>query len=209
MMSADGSRNLTAAEEKARLLALQNAARPLSSVAPAPPPPRIKSPPPSAPLSAISEHSKSGVPDYIRTPTISMTTGSSSSSDINMRRDPSISQGKQRVPSNEVPPPFVAPPPPPPLAPRPPVEYIQQTKEEDMKIRRMTQEAVNQTVYGEKSAEGAPWLTEGFLSSPSDRFSLGLRPFSPLDLSLDTSNAGPNGYSASTPSSGQRSAYYR
>ena len=209
-MSADGSRHLTAAEEKARILALQNAERPISSVAPLPPP-RIKSPPPSAPLSAISEHSRSTIPDYVRPPAVSLMTGSSISSEDSIRRDPSISQGKQRIPSNEASP-FVAPPPPPPLMPRPPVEYIQQTKEEDIKIRRMTQEAVNRTVYGEKpggESGTAPWLTEGFLNSPSDGFSLGLRPFSPLDLSLDTSNAGFNGRSPSTASTGQRSAYYR
>jgi hypothetical protein len=94
--------------------------------------------------------------------------------------------------------------------PRPPVEYIEKTKEEDMKIRRMTQDTTNMTVYGEKPGGengNAPWLTNGFLNGPDAGFSLGLRPFSPLDLSLDTSNVSPIGQQSSTPN-GQRPSYY-
>lgn len=209
-MAADGSRTLSAAEEKARIMMLQAAERPISSTAPLPPP-RIKSPPPSAPLSAMSEPNRSVASDYSRPPTVSLMSSSSASpaNDGHLGRDPSISQGKQRAPSSEIKQPFVVPPPPP-LMPRPPVEYIEKTKEEDMKIRRMTQDTTNMTVYGEKPGGengNAPWLTNGFLNGPDAGFSLGLRPFSPLDLSLDTSNVSPIGQQSSTPN-GQRPSYY-
>ena len=209
-MAADGSRQLTATEDKARKLALQAAERPVSSIAPAPPP-RIKSPPPSTPLSTISEHGKSAIPDYSRPPATPLLSSSSASS-INgdhVRRDPSITQGKQRAPSGEVNQPFVPPPAPPPLMPRPPAEYIEKTKEEDIKIRRMTQEAVGLTGYGEKSggeSDSAPWLTNGFLNNPEPQFSLGLRPFSPLDLSLET---GVTGQPSPMSTNGQRQPFYR
>ncbi|KAG8783971.1 hypothetical protein FRC20_011952 [Serendipita sp. 405] len=174
-MSADGGRMLTVAEERARLKALQAADRPISSVAPLPPP-RIKSPPPSAPHSAASDFSKTAASSsYISSPAVSI------SSDDHLKRDPSIAQGKQRAltPSNaSTNGAFVAPPPPPPLAPRPPKEYILQTKEQDAKIRRMTQETINLAAYGlNDGAAGPPWK--------GNDFSLGLRPFSPFNPSLD------------------------
>lgn len=195
----EGTRNLTAAEEKARLQALYAAERPISTVPPAPPP-RVKSPPLSTtPMSAISE----------RPPPSSYISSSSISSDSDyLRRDPSITQGKQRAhlqhmqgnvinqspivsssPSamNATDGSAVAgvPPIPPPLAPRPPKEYIERTKEEDLKIRRMTGDTSHFhsfTLDGDAENK-PPWLGTGsFLGN--DDFSLGLRPFSPIDLSL-------------------------
>lgn len=85
-----------------------------------------------------------------------------------LRRDPSISQGKRRVPVNEQ---IAGVPPPPPLAPRPPAEYIQET---------------------ERMAAADPSLNWGHQShqSPGSPGSFGLevRPFSPLDLSFDQQN---------------------
>jgi len=95
-------------------------------------------------------------------------------------------------------------PPPPPLAPRPPKEYIQQTQEEDAKIRRLTSDptAFSKAVRDEKqrlsatpAMPGSPtqsiWVPpggSGYLASPQPDFGLGLRPFSPIDLSLDGLN---------------------
>ncbi|KAG8836360.1 hypothetical protein FRC17_005646 [Serendipita sp. 399] len=191
LMSADGGRMLTPAEEKARQQAMQAAERPISSVAPLPPP-RIKSPPPSAPLSSASEFARTPASSsYLSSPTVSV------SSDDHLRRDPSIAQGKQRAmtPSNaSANGTFVAPPPPPPLAPRPPKDYIRQTKEQDAKIRRMTQETINLASYGVRDTENGaatPWKA-------NNDFSLGLRPFSPFNPSLDAANGAQAGQGSSS-----------
>lgn len=182
----DGSRKLTAAEEKALLQAQYAAERPVSSVPPMPPP-RIKSPP------------ITGTPDISRPPTTLPSAASylstssiSTVSDDYLRRDPSISQGKQRASNPMMMSPIMqadfVPPVPPPLAPRPPKEYIQQTKEEDAKIRRMTQDTMNVASFGLESPRDSqipPWQ---FNNATGD-FSLGLRPFSPIDLGLDGSLA--------------------
>lgn len=200
------TRRLTAAEEKALLQARMVGEQPLGASPPAPPP-RLKSPPPA-----------SGSP---RLPYLAYQNTGSSVSDITPR-DPSISAGKQRVPSNTNLPvhsglgramsmttPFVAPPPPPPLAPRPPKEYIQQTQEEDAKIRRLTSDpnAISEVLRDEQrtrnSSIGVPPMPgsptqstwppsagSGYLTSPQDDFGLGLRPFSPIDLSLEGLNNG-------------------
>lgn len=201
------TRPLTAAEEKALLKVRMAAEQPLGASPPAPPP-RLKSPPPAA-----------GSP---RLPYLTHQGTGSSASDITPR-DPSISAGKQRAAPNtnflpalgglgrapSMSAPFVTPPPPPPLAPRPPKEYIQQTQEEDAKIRRLTSdpasisEVLREDQGARNSSIGGPpmpgsptqstWLqTTGpaYLGSPQSDFGLGLRPFSPIDLSLDVTNNG-------------------
>ncbi|CAG8734306.1 14182_t:CDS:1, partial [Acaulospora colombiana] len=150
-LSADGTRTLTAAEEKARLQALQAADKPVSATPPLPPP-RIKSPPLSGPPSAVSEVNRG--PPLSYTPSIS----ASMTSDDYLQRDPSITQGKQRAvtPSTETMPGGS----PPPLAPRPPKEYIQQTKDQDARVRRMTQEAMNigfSMPDGGNNRDSVPW----------------------------------------------------
>ena len=201
------TRPLTAAEEKALLKVRMAAEQPLGASPPAPPP-RLKSPPPAA-----------GSP---RLPYLTHQGTGSSASDITPR-DPSISAGKQRAAPNtnflpalgglgrapSMSAPFVTPPPPPPLAPRPPKEYIQQTQEEDAKIRRLTSDPASisevlregqgtrNSSIGGPPMPGSPtqstWLqTTGpaYLGSPQSDFGLGLRPFSPIDLSLDVTNNG-------------------
>lgn len=210
---AGDTRPLTAVEERALLQARMAAEQPVG-VSPPAPPPRLKSPAPA-----------SGSP---RPPYLAHQSTGSSASDI-APRDPSISAGKQRaasnthlpslgglgrVPSVTVTPqptalPKMVPPPPPPLAPRPPKEYIQQTQEEDAKIRRLTSDpaAFSEVTRGEQrtrnnslavpsmpaSPSQSTWLPPGgagYLASPQSDFGLGLRPFSPIDLSLDEVNSG-------------------
>jgi hypothetical protein len=203
--SVDGTRKLTAAEEKALLQAQYAAERPVSAVPPMPPP-RVKSP------------TISGTPDISRSPTLLpsvtsylSTSSISSASDDYLRRDPSISQGKQRASNPGIAPMVQTPPIPPPLAPRPPKEYIQQTKEEDAKIRRMTQDTMNLTSIGVESSTDSqipPWQFSTNTGTGGD-FSLGLRPFSPIDLSLDTSLS-QSVYSNSNPTGvTPRSSVYR
>ena len=209
------TRPLTAVEEKALLRVRMAAEQPVGASPPAPPP-RLKTPPTSGSLPYLTYQS----------------TGSSAS-DI-APRDPSISAGKQRAASNTnmptlgglgraqsmtVPPPpmtisRVAPPAPPPLAPRPPKEYIQQTQEEDAKIRRLTSDpaSFSNTLQGDQLARtnstrvppmpGSPTQSVGhptggsdYLAPSQSDFGLGLRPFSPIDLSLDGLN---NGHKPST-----------
>ena len=204
------TRPLTAVEEKALLRARMAAEQPVGESPPAPPP-KLKTP------------SASGSP---RIPYLNYQSTGSSASDI-APRDPAISAGKQKAPSNANMPAFgglgrapsmtvspqpmatrmVAPPAPPPLAPRPPKEYIQQTQEEDAKIRRLTSDPVafSDTLRDDQlgranSIRGPPlpgsptqsvWPPTGgsdFLASPQSDFGLGLRPFSPIDLSLDAVN---------------------
>ena len=205
------TRPLTAAEEKALLQARLAAEQPVGAGPPAPPP-RLKSPPPS------------GSP---RPPYLTYQSTGSSVSDITPR-DPSISAGKKkaasstnlptlgglgRAPSKTAPPPLpmVVPATPPPLAPRPPKEYIQQTQEEDAKIRRLTSdptafsEALREEQRARTNSMGVPpvpvtvpgsptqsaWLPPGgagYLASPQAEFGLGLRPFSPIDFSIDGLN---------------------
>lgn len=202
-MSADGSRKLTAAEEKALLKAQYAAERPISRTPPAPPP-RVKSPP-------ISPS-----PDTNRSPTTvpiaSYLSPSSTGSDDYLRRDPSISQGKQKASDllqSRIP--GTTPPPPPPLAPRPPKEYIDQTRAEDAKIRRMTQDVTSISELDSNSASSTQipplQINANNHALNGDNFSLGLRPFSPLDLGLDTTSLSQTMYSSpqtstSTPGSG-------
>jgi hypothetical protein len=198
--SVDGTRKLTAAEEKALLQAQYAAERPVSSVPPMPPP-RVKSP------------TISGTPDLSRSPTTLPSVSSylspgsiSSASDDYLQRDPSISQGKQRASTPGIAPMTQTPPVPPPLAPRPPKEYIQQAKEEDAKIRRMTQDTMNLVSIGAESSMDSqipPWQ---FSTGTGADFSLGLRPFSPIDLSLDASPS-QNVYSNSTGATPRSSVY--
>lgn len=94
-------------------------------------------------------------------------------------RAPSLSYANNR-PREE----FTAPPPPPPLAPRPPAEYIQQTKEEDLRTR----------------AENVIPLSNSLSPPGADSrvdFGLSFRPFSPLDLGMNFDT--PNGRAGSAP----------
>jgi len=195
------TRPLTAAEEKALLQARMAAEQP-SGASPPAPPPRLRSP---APASASP-----------RPPYLTYQTTGSSVSDI-APRDPSISAGKQRAPTNTNLPagsglgralsmtaPFAVPPAPPPLAPRPPKEYIQQTQEEDAKIRRLTSDpsAFSEVLEGEQrtrtnsirvpSMPASPTRLStggsGYITPKQPEFGLGLRPFSPIDLSLEGFN---------------------
>jgi len=192
------ARPLTAVEEKALLQVRMAGEKPVGASPPAPPP-RLKSPPPAS----------SGSP---RLPYLTYQSTGSSVSDIG-RRDPAISAGKQKAASNtnlaahgglgrapSMTAAFVPPPVPPPLAPRPPKEYIQQTQEEDAKIRRLTSDPVafstvlredqlsrnNSISAPQMPASPTSWLPGGgseYLASPQQDFGLGLRPFSPIDLS--------------------------
>ena len=204
------TRTLGAVEEKAYQQARMAGEQPVGASPPAPPP-RLKSTP-----------SASGSP---RLPYLTYQNTGSSVSDF-APRDPSISAGKQRAASNTnmpahgglgralsmavspPPMPVIPSPAPPPLAPRPPKAYIQQTQEEDAKIRRLTSDPAvfSDTLRDEQRTRtnsmgvppmpmpGSPtqtvWLTEGtgYLASPQPDFALGLRPFSPIDLSLDGLN---------------------
>lgn len=209
------TRPLTALEEKALLRARMAAEQlPPPGATPPAPPPRLKTPP------------AAGSP---RLPYLAHQSTGSSVSDI-APRDPSISAGKQRAASNmpalvglgrapsmtvssqPMATPMVAPPAPPPLAPRPPKSYIQQTQEEDAKIRRLTSDpaAFSNAVQDDErkrsnsirvppmpsSPTQSGWLprhpTGGsdYLSPSQSEFGLGLRPFSPIDLSLDEVNSG-------------------
>jgi hypothetical protein len=205
--SADGTRKLTAAEEKALLQAQYAAERPISAVPPMPPP-RVKSPT----ISGTPDISRPpttipSVTSYLSTPSISPT------SDDYLQRDPSISQGKQRASNPGIAPVMQTPPVPPPLAPRPPKEYIQQTKEEDAKIRRMTQDTMNLSsivVESPRNSQMPPWQIGNNTGTGGD-FSLGLRPFSPIDLSLSLDPSLSQGmYSNSNPTGvTPRSSVYR
>ncbi len=209
------TRPLTAVEEKALLRARMAAEQPVGASPPAPPP-KLKTPP------------ASGSP---RVQHLTYQSTGSSVSDV-APRDPSISAGKQRAASNAnmpglgslgrapsmtaSPQPMAvrmaAPPVPPPLAPRPPKEYIQQTQEEDAKIRRLTSDPVafSGTLREDQRTRtnsirvppvpGSPtqsvWPQTGgsdYHASPESDFGLGLRPFSPIDLSLDAFNKGNKG----------------
>jgi hypothetical protein len=220
-------RPLTAVEEKALLRARMAAEQPAGASPPAPPP-RHKSPPPA-----------SGSP---RLPYLTHQSTGSSASDITPR-DPAISAGKQRValntnlpklgglgrvPSTSVTPQptisqIVAPPAPPPLAPRPPKEYIQQTQEEDAKIRRLTSDpsAFSEVLRDEplmraNSMAGSPtqpvWPStgaSGYVGPPQAEFGLGLRPFSPIDLSPDVSPGALNGSTKLSNQPSNANAYSR
>lgn len=204
------TRPLTAVEEKAFLRARMAAEQPVGASPPAPPPKLKTSPASGSPRLQHLTYQSTG----------------SSVSDV-APRDPSISAGKQRAASNANMPALsslgrapsmtvspqpmatrmVTPPAPPPLAPRPPKEYIQQTQEEDAKIRRLTSDPVafSDTLREDQRTRtnsirvpplpGSPtqsvWLQSGgpdYLASPQSDFGLGLRPFSPIDLSLDALN---------------------
>jgi len=203
------TRPLTVVQEKAFLQARMAAEKPVG-VSPPAPPPRLKTPP------------ASGSP---RPPYLTYQSTGSSVSDITPR-DPSISAGKQRAASNASIPvlsglarapstiasprpfsPMATPPPPPPLAPRPPKEYIQQTQEEDAKLRRLTSDpaAFSHSLRDDQRTRtnsirvppmpGSPaqpvWLPTGgsdYLATPQPDLGLRLRPFSPIDFSLDGLN---------------------
>ena len=173
------TRPLTAAEEKAMLKARMAAEQPLEASPPAPPP-RLKSPPPAA-----GRH---------RLPYLTNQGTGSSASDITPR-DPVISAGKQRAAPNANLPalgglgrapsinaPFVAP--------------LTSDPASISEVLRDEQGTRDSSVGGPPipgSLAQSTWLqTTGpaYLGSPQSDFGLGLRPFSPIDLSLEGINKG-------------------
>lgn len=95
-----------------------------------------------------------------------MVNGHAAQNATSLSRSASSSRAQYNPPNN-----FVAPPPPPPLAPRPPAQYIQETREED---------ARSQVEHGN-------YLPPAGVSGGDSRLEFGLpfRPFSPLDLGIN------------------------
>ncbi|KAL5529184.1 hypothetical protein ACEPAG_5158 [Sanghuangporus baumii] len=75
------------------------------------------------------------------------------------------------------------PPPPPPLAPRPPVEYIEQTLEED--LRSQAEQHAIIPAKPSSNVNGVSSLPASEVSSSGVDFGLPFRPFSPLDLGVN------------------------
>jgi hypothetical protein len=205
------TRPLTAVEEKALLRARMAAEQPVGASPPAPPP-RLKTPPASGIPYLTYQSTGSSVSDIApRDPSISAGKQRAAS---NTNTNMAALAGLGRASSMTVSPqpratPMAAPPAPPPLAPRPPKEYIKQTQEEDAKIRRLTSDpsAFSNSMQEDQRTRtnsirvppmpGSPtqsvWLGGGgtdYLSPSQSDFGLGLRPFSPIDLSLDEPNNG-------------------
>lgn len=84
--------------------------------------------------------------------------------------------------SSPAPPPVFSAPPPPPLAPRPPREYIQETRDEDLRLQRALASPSGLPDPNLPLAI-APTLSEG------DTFGLRLRPSSPFTVGLDSFGA--------------------
>lgn len=178
------NRPLTAAEEKAMLRARMEAEdRATQQQQQSPPPPVRSNGYPEPPYTSSSQgHGPS------RTPSISRALPNGGAPPVRGaslsygRRSNSLSYSSPPVPEE---PEFRAPPPPPPLAPRPPVEYIQETQEEDALSR-----AEDHFVAGASSSLAPPdQLTTNGDASKMD-FGLPFRPFSPfhVGLNLDRSN---------------------
>ena len=163
-------RRMTAAEEKARLRAQYEAeeaqaAESANDRAATSPPARVGQPQPTGSASTSDNDSTFHI----------------SSNPSNITRSLSLQR------SNEAPntPASVAdyhheldefhpPPPPPPLAPRPPAEYIQETKEEDARTQ------AEDHMYSRVQAKVSDLHSESRLD-----FGLSFRPFSPFDLSVN------------------------
>jgi len=87
------------------------------------------------------------------------TTASSIASSAALSRDPSISRGKQKAPPPEVPPV------PPPLMPRPPMEYIQETQEQDEMLQKHSA-SLDSTWSGEAPVLEDAVLDRRFTTTP-------------------------------------------
>ncbi|KLO18592.1 hypothetical protein SCHPADRAFT_844897 [Schizopora paradoxa] len=148
------SRQLSAAEEKARLKAQYEAE------------------------DAASRQNEAGgsssIPAYTPPPAGFPYMGGRSSAQPNgVYRATSLTYASNNSPKNSG---FTAPPPPPPLAPRPPADYIEETEQED--ARSQAEEHVMTTLDSM-----IPSSSAGGRESKVD-FGLSFRPFSPLDLGI-------------------------
>lgn len=180
-VSDPGLRPLTAAEEKARLKAqfeAEDAAASSSGAGPSAAP-SYSPPPASSPLP----------PSFSRSHSLSF--NSSNKSDIG--RTSSVAYGKRAsvaptlVEHNEPREEFVPPPLPPPLPAKPPVEYIQETQEEDARIQAEDY-ALAPSIEATLSRDNTLYKSQPRPDTSRVDFGLSFRPFSPLNLDINFDN---------------------